>query len=70
MTQKIAGTRGELLLDDNTHHFLAPSYLVTRRNEGLVVLEDSTAESSIWDNMVDATEELPLTGWFNTYLCS
>ncbi len=69
-TQKIAGTRGELHLDDSTHHFLAPSYLVARNNEGLVVLEDTVAESSIWNEMVDATEELPLTGWFNTYLCS
>ncbi len=68
--QKIRGTRGNLELDLDTQHYLAPSYLLTIKNGEPVLLVDPIADAFIWKEMVVATEELPLTGWFNTYLCS
>jgi hypothetical protein len=68
--QKIIGTRGDLMLDMDTHHYLAPSYLLTIENGEPLILEDPKFDPLIWNEMVEATEDLPLTGWFNTYLCS
>lgn len=66
----IEGTRGRMHLDEATHHYVAPSYLVTLQEEKAMVSDVSGSEQQTWNELVQATEELPLTGWFNTYLCS
>lgn len=68
--QEIESTRGALLFDESTHHYISPSYLVTSIEGELVVSGTSDSKRETWNEIVQTTEELPLTGWYNTYLCS
>jgi hypothetical protein len=69
-TTVIAGPRGDLKLDKETHYFIAPVYkgTIEKNTTGIVITLVENMEEE-WGKFVANPLEGPSSGWTNTYLC-
>ncbi|MFY0256170.1 ABC transporter substrate-binding protein [Chitinophaga sp. 30R24] len=64
--------RGHLRMDPDTHHMIAPAYLVQTNEAHEPEVTGSTALTlQIWQEIVQEQSNMaPSSGWINTYLCA
>lgn len=70
LEQPLTGTRGTMLLDEATQHYLAPVYWMDGSGEGYANVRTAETLQPVWKQQMNQSVALPKSGWFNTYLCS